>query len=192
MLTPFSFSWWRSGYSDHPDATHCPLDHHHYIGWNGQFGSQYRDHHEDDDHSFHSKCSPLNLIPSFQFVCSCHVTIRMQHKTNYKSWLKQILKNIWGLASREKFSVQESSNFLPLCQTLKVLFIFIAQISLFCVGWYWVLLVLLTDVIMMPSLSKARASKQCCEWVTPHLHCDGLNLFNHNSKCCFMTVIWKG
>ena len=65
-----------------------------YCRWNGQFGSQYRDHHEDDDHSFHSKCSPLNLILCFQFVCSCHVTIRMQHKTIYNSRLKLILKNM--------------------------------------------------------------------------------------------------
>ena len=57
----------------------------------------------------------------------------MQHKTIYNSRLKQILKNIRGFASREKFSVQESSNFLPLCQTRKVLFIFmIAQILFLC------------------------------------------------------------
>ena len=82
--------------------------------------------------------SLLNLILCFQFVCSCHVTIRMQHKTIYKSWLKQILKNIRGFLSREKFSAQESSNFLPLCQTL---FIFmIAQILFFVLAgteWYW-------------------------------------------------------
>ena len=59
-----------------------------YCRWNGQFGSQYRDHHEDEDHSFYSRCSLLNLILCFQFVCSRHVTIRVQHKTNDKSWLK--------------------------------------------------------------------------------------------------------
>ena len=43
----------------------------------------------------------LNLILGFQFVCSCHVTIRMQHKTIYKSWFKQILKNMRICAAGE-------------------------------------------------------------------------------------------
>ena len=135
---PLSFSWWRSGYSDHPDATHCSLDHHHYIAaetGNSDLGTEIImkmkiTYFTPDVHCWIWSCA-FNLFALAMSRSECNIKQMIN-----LGWNK--FSKTWGFASREKFSVQESSNFLPLCQTRKVLFIFmIAQILFLC----WLVLI---------------------------------------------------
>ena len=156
-----------------------------YCRWNGQFGSRYRDHHEDDDHSFHC------------WIWSCAFNLFALAMSRSECNIKQFINLGWNKFSKTYEDFCRGRNSLrrkvPIsCLSVKRSFFHDSTNPLFCVGWHWVVLVLLADVITMPLMSKARASKQCCELVTPHHHCYGLHWFNHNSKCCFMTFIWKG